>query len=50
MTEEQIKKLISDEIKKEKKSLAIMMKMQLQYTGQYAKASHVIDVINKWSQ
>ncbi len=54
MDEEQIKKLISSEVDKklkaEKQLLATMIENNFLYTGEFAKASLLIDVINQWSR
>jgi len=53
LTEEQIKELIASEVRKqlaeEKKQLAKMVRDKFLYTGQYAGAAKLMDVIDKWA-
>ena len=54
MNEEEIKKLISSEVKKkmkeEKEQLAKMVENKFLYTGEFAGSRKLIDVVNEWSR
>lgn len=54
MNEEQIKELIANEVKKklkeEKEQLAQMVENRFLYTGEFAGARKLIDVVNEWAR
>lgn len=53
MNEEQIKELIANEVKQklkeEKEKFARMVKNKFLYTGEFAGARKLIDVVNEWA-
>lgn len=54
MNKEQIKELIANEVKKklkeEKEQLALMVESRFLYTGEFAGARKLIDVVNDWAR
>lgn len=47
---ELVEKIVKEQVEKEKKKLASIIKNELEYTGEYAKCIRIMEAIDIWSR